>query len=391
MSKLHAQLALFGAIDEEVTNAKIRLKEGSTGAAAARDCEVIELASKFLPGTAGFGQNRWYPELTEYLRRPELRTDPVSSGGPSFPELGDAIQEISDTSNEPNDHDPAMARASYAAIVLRKIFDLTSNLPAPHPDVLSLLNTTLISWTEEGFGEPIANELIGRIAEIEDRPKWLLVAGDVVGSAFANAGLPCFGGLKKVHGRYHAFITTDDLEEKLSVADLAKVIEPINWDDLCTFFCKMTEQTTNKFTTPGGASRLLESISGECNEYRLNTALVFWKAKQADGSIYLNYDLDQHRDQDNLLVEVDSGYILVTPIVPGQSPGVRFRTSKLERVDGLSPTATAALACLMGWGTFAKEMFAGKASEYAGQANPPPPIQPFRRSPNDSKSFTDSI
>ena len=30
---------------------------------------VIDLATRFLPGTAGFGQHGWYRELTTYLNR----------------------------------------------------------------------------------------------------------------------------------------------------------------------------------------------------------------------------------------------------------------------------------------------------------------------------------
>jgi hypothetical protein len=40
---------------------------------------------------------------------------------------------------------------------------------------------------------------------------------------------------------------------------------------------------------------------------------------------------------------------------------VRIRTSKEERVNGLSPTATAALGCLLGWSDAGKEMLAGTA------------------------------
>ena len=35
-----------------------------------------------------------------------------------------------------------------------------------------------------------------------------------------------------------------------------------------------------------------ERVSAECKEYFMDTALVFWKAKLPDGSIYINYDLD---------------------------------------------------------------------------------------------------
>jgi hypothetical protein len=52
----------------------------------------------------------------------------------------------------------------------------------------------------------------------------------------------------------------------------------------------------------------------------------------------------------------------VTPTGKGEGgKGVRIRTSKEERVNGLSPTATAALGCLLGWSDAGKDMLAGTA------------------------------
>ena len=44
MSKLHSQLAIFGAIDQEVTEAKNRLRAGEPDTDAAKDAAVIDLA-----------------------------------------------------------------------------------------------------------------------------------------------------------------------------------------------------------------------------------------------------------------------------------------------------------------------------------------------------------
>jgi hypothetical protein len=48
---------------------------------------------------------------------------------------------------------------------------------------------------------------------------------------------------------------------------------------------------------------------------------------------------------------------------------VRIRTSKQERVQGLSPTATAALGCLLGWGTYANDLLSGTATEVLKNAS----------------------
>ena len=69
------------------------------------------------------------------------------------------------------------------------------------------------------------------------------------------------------------------------------------------------------------------------------------------------------------MVEVDNGYIWVTPL-NGTDPsqkGVRIRTSKQERVQGLSPTATAALGCLLGWGTAANDLLSGTAKAWCSK------------------------
>jgi hypothetical protein len=389
MPKLHSQLALFGAIDEEVTNAKKALRDGAAGADAETACATIDLVEKFLPGTAGFGQSEWYRELRRFLSGPALRAR-RSSRAPDFPELSRAISDLSEVENERHDRDPVLARATYAAVILAKIYRLTRIRQDDEDAILAILPTTLKSWTQADA--PIPEDALRReINDIVDRRTWLRKAGVEVSQEFAERALPCFGALKKVQGRYCAFITTETTDDELSVADVAKIVEPINWDDLLkSFFCKMTNQAT-PFDTSNGASRVSERISGECDKYHLDTALVFWKVKQLDGSIYMNYDLDSQRDLDMKLVDVDSGYISVTPMTPGQNHGVRIRTSKLERVQGLSPTATAALACLMGWGTFANEMLAGKAREFMNVPVPPPPIMPFKRSPNDKLAYTDPV
>ena len=80
----------------------------------------------------------------------------------------------------------------------------------------------------------------------------------------------------------------------------------------------------------------------------------------------MNYDIDPAgtpRRSGPGYVLVDNGYILVSPL-PEKGPtekGVRIRTSKQEHVQGLSPCATAALACLMGWADAGRDMLAGTA------------------------------
>jgi hypothetical protein len=44
----------------------------------------------------------------------------------------------------------------------------------------------------------------------------------------------------------------------------------------------------------------------------------------------------------------------------------------------------------MGWGNQAHEMLAGTARAYMKNPVPPPVFLPFRRSPNDAKTYTDA-
>jgi hypothetical protein len=376
MSKLHSQLALFGAIDQEVVDAKDRLKQGAEGDGAATDAAVIDMVEKFLPGTTRFGQHGWYAELVTYLT-----TVAAAEGSAqlNFPDLGQALNELAEGgTEEEDDRDPALARAAYAAVVLEKIY-LRTGVRTDDHQPLRILVRALRGWPQEPENDPV-EELTKRIDDISNRQEWVTQVRQAAGREFAERSLPCFGSLRKVDGQYCAYITTDSIDKTLGVKDIAKIVEPLNWNSCCKFFCKMTPQKFNG----AGWNRVIERISGECDEYYLDTALVFWKEQRPDGSIFINYDLDTDRTGDSGLVEVDSGYIWITPLQP---KGVRIRTSKLERVSGLSPTATAALACLMGWGDTGHEMLAGTARKYMNDPTQPPGMKPFRRSPNDQYGY----
>jgi hypothetical protein len=393
MSKLQSQLALFGAIDQEVVDAKTRLREGATGAEADTASAILDLVGRFIPGATRFGQSGWYQELQVLVTNTARTQRSVASTGDSdrsdappaepyiFPAVRDALDDLAEGDDENTDdenHDPVLARATFAAAVLDKIYGLTGERDSIAP--LRILDRTLAGWTFES-SQDLADKLKAQINFIDNRDEWVRTVAMIVGPAFAQASKPCFGALRKVDGRYCAYITTDDTADDLTVADVAKIVDPINWHNCCSFFCQMRNQNP-KFTD--GWSRLVERISGECEKYYLDTALVFWKQQLPDGSIYINYDLDTNRANDSMYVEVDSGYIWVSPLQPS---GVRIRTSKLERVNGLSPTATAALACLMGWGTTGAEMLGGTARKRMKDPNAKPVMVPLTLSPDNSVDY----
>ena len=60
---------------------------------------------------------------------------------------------------------------------------------------------------------------------------------------------------------------------------------------------------------------------------------------------------------------------------------MRILTSKQERVQGLSPTATSALGCLLGWGDAAYELLAGTARMVLDGKIPNVKLKKFRTTP----------
>ena len=211
---------------------------------------------------------------------------------------------------------------------------------------------------------------VGRLEEMVDRDSFVRIAGEQISPHFAERAKPCFGTLEDSGGEYCSTLYTDSEDDDLTVDDIKTIIHPLNWDLCCpSFFHKMTQQTPGEFTADGWY-RIIESISAEPDEYLLQTALVFSleERKDKDGNdagIIINYKLDTNRSGEDFsagIVEIDNGYLWVTPTHKGPGgTGVRIRTSKEERVNGLSPTATAALGCLLGWSDAGKEMLAGTA------------------------------
>ena len=84
MSILHSQLAIYGAIDELV----IEARKGDRGTA---DQKLLTAAAKLLPNSTGFGEAGWYRELEGFFNKVLLRTStPVV-----FPSLSLATDELS--------------------------------------------------------------------------------------------------------------------------------------------------------------------------------------------------------------------------------------------------------------------------------------------------------
>ena len=420
LNLLQSQLAFYGAIDDAVVHAQQGGGENSD--------QVLSTVEAMLPGTTGFGQAGWYRELEDFANRPGVRTSDVPV---TFPSLTDSLaylaaptaasrEQVAVAAFQGNlnpereklaehvsgsyfpDGDPVLARCAYAAMVLEQITQLgglppilTSQQDAPTQIMANAINAWGGSTKKLTDHAVKSNKRVQRLltqaGAVHSRDDWHSLAAKEVSKKFADQSLPCFGTLVDVNGQYCSTIYTDATDDTLSVDDIEKIIDPTNWSLCCKFFCNVAAQAPPY--TPRGWSRILETIGPDCSEWCLKTALVFYYGSDSNnGSIFVNYDLDPNRQDDSGIVEVDNGYIWITPkdgTDPSQS-GVQIRTSKQERVQGLSPTATSALGCLLGWGDAAYELLGGTAKKILDgtiSAN----LQPFLETPPAGyESQTDS-
>ena len=380
---LQSQLAFFGAVD----NAVLYAQRGN----GPHPGSVLRAVGSLLPGTTGFGAAGWYGELEDFANRADVRTDD-SRSRVRFPTVTEALRDLQsravqlqptvtagirgtrESGEDPFDptHEPALARSAYAAMILAKIARLRGLPPElgisrtmPERILASAISlwqgSTIRMTAQRAASDPITQGLLNQLDEIDSPQSWQRLAAANVDPLFAQQSVPCSGKLDNVDGQYISTLYTDATDSTLKVGDITKIIDPRNWTLSCKFFCEVVAQKPSY--TRRGWSRILETISPEPEKWCLKTALVFYYAHDGDGGIFLNYDLDPHRQNDSGIVEVDKGYIWITPT--NGSPrknGVRIRTSKQERVQGLSPTATSALGCLLGWGDAAYKLLTGAAT-----------------------------
>jgi hypothetical protein len=408
LNLLQSQLSFYGAIDEAVLFAK----EGGGDNPDA----VLRIVGTLLPNTTGFGQAGWYDELHDFANRHDVR-NPELRAPVAFPSVEQSLQYLqastpdrrmrlataaleAEPRTDPSGplrtpaalpervadtaytsyHDPVLARSAYAAMVLARIDDLGGmpprlaaipNLPAQimAPAVLFWAGTPQLFDPGNPTSDQTVRQLLNEAKRVESRTQWHSFAAKKVNQQFADQSLPCFGTLEDFGGQYCSTLYTNTTDDDLSVDDIEKILDPRNWKLYAKFFCDVNAQ--NPPDTACGLARILETIGPECAEWHMKTALLFFYGSDGNGGIFLNYDLDPDRQDDSGMVEVDNGYIWVTPLNgtdPSQN-GVRIRTSKQERVQGLSPTATAALGCLLGWGTAADDLLSGTAAEVLGNAS----------------------
>ncbi|WP_319457902.1 MULTISPECIES: hypothetical protein [unclassified Mycobacterium] len=398
MSKLHAQMALLGTIDEVVRHAT--------------NGDTVKLVEAFLPGTTGIGQQGWYRELKHFLSRDELfprdeNGDVVRREGPViFPTYAQAINELA-AAPSPDElpASPAVrSRSMFAATILSIASEYEGGRlplegvdPASEgaPDALDALIPTIaprvkestvptrgLDKSSDSSGDP-AQDLKISLRDVRSRADYLSYVNSVARArdVFVDPDTKdvlsrpavCTGSLRKLEGKFCTVLTTS-WDTPFRLSQIAKIIDPHNWPDMCDFFVSMSEQDPIQPDRTRGWTRLLESVSGDETQWQMRTALRFWNgiAPPGDG-IFVNYDLDDPpRVKDCGLLEVDAGYLWASPISgTGPDPVVKIRTAKQVRIRGVSPTATAALACGFGWGDAMSQMFS------SGVEHPPHDPTPF--------------
>ncbi|MDT5368557.1 MAG: hypothetical protein QOC62_2988 [Mycobacterium sp.] len=295
MSKLHSVLVVFGAIDDIV--------DGS------QDARILQVAQEWLPNAGGLGQSGWYAEIKSMAKV----LTPAGEDAVTFPTLQDAVGSLLGAqAGVPADNDTLsrhdLDRLSYAANVL-------------------------IELKKAGARVDVADSDLEALRDLSQTPR-----------------RPCEGVLRNVNGQFCTVITTRQDDVDVSVDDIKKVLDPLNWPKYCSFFKSMKDlgRDSNRWT------RVLEEVG---TDFSLGTTLKFWKGELEDGSIFVNYDLDDHRstaDGDDGWVLVDNGYIMVARTADNH---VDIFTSKEIAIPGLSPTATAVLACQLGWAEVGDHLF----------------------------------
>jgi hypothetical protein len=350
-------LALYGAISEGLEQLDDPSRIGENVAV-----EKIRAAVRVLVSNVGItgsaGERGWYGELLRYFDDHRTSTE-VRVTSPPLDEVHDDLDNLRD------DEQPLAptwtARAIEAALVLDT---MTQEGVGPGVGLDPFLNKVLTvaptprEGTNPGLilgeteADALANVLYGTTIYTRIHLGELLLAGGV-SSAVATNGL--YSRLRKVKGEYCCVVSSETSWSDIAYLDLFNVVNPVNWDDFYEeFFCKMAYQGDNA----AGWARVREEVSGNCDRYRLRTALKFWSDGDAAG-FFINYDLDEDPVPvgslpTDPLVLVDNGYIWATPQPGG---GVLVRTSKQLLISGMSATALTNMAATLGWATNASDMF----------------------------------
>ncbi|HEX5145112.1 MAG TPA: hypothetical protein VFW21_14705 [Mycobacterium sp.] len=323
MPNLEAALVVYGAIDE--------IARTST------DPAILKLIEKRSPGSTRIAQRGWY---TEYRKLSGGKLPAITVEG-----VNAALAMLTNVDVATSATPDGTRLTTYDIARLAKAVDLLAEIR----------KTADAAEAKNGAGYP-------RIALLDFDDAALGAVQRRIGALnAADSFSKCTSYVREVNGEYCTVLLTESTAEDIGVDALKPVLNPENWPMCSSFFTAMTPQPGTEQTE--GWLPIEEVIgTGTGGGLTLRTPLRFWMGELPDGQgIFVNYDLDYERfdSADNSrLVVVDNGYVVATPLdreKPKQ--GVRLHTSKELAIRGVSPTATANLACRLGWGDAGEKMF----------------------------------
>ncbi|AQA01679.1 hypothetical protein BVC93_03690 [Mycobacterium sp. MS1601] len=311
-------MVVYGKVDDAV--------------AKTRDKAVIERLPDEFKQSRAFADRGWYTQVEQVAQ---------ANNGASFKQLDDALADLTSVglanATTPDDD-------NLTAYDLRRLYYFTGILE-------TLKSANLIQFDS--------------------------VKLEAVKAAIRATGSPDFDkppsisktSVREVNGEYATVLLTSSYSASISVEQLKRVLYPVNWPKVSSFFIEMTSIPTLTHDSHGWL-QLVEVIGTGANAgFQLRTPLKFWMGEH-NGTAFVNYDMVETPaafiDSDRLVV-VDNGYIVAVPDNPSDpsAPGVRLHTSKELLIRGMSPTAAANLADRLGWADAGENMF----FEAAGRAD----------------------
>lgn len=354
MATLHSLLALYGALDDAVV--------------ALDDPNVTETVEAFLPGTTGPGRQGWFADVRRFVR--QLSVDPDQT---EFPSRTAALREFGEMrSNTETQEDVGIGPVETARLlyVLAAHWQLTGRAEEERELFANAMSVAVPGPTglESDSGGQALLDLFG--SELQGRESFAEVIERAANEELVSQELLLYVRNATIEtdirrdacGEY-AVLKCTYFRDQLPLNNVKRVVDPLNWNRCCPFFCDMTPipKTPDSY----GWSRVLESISTLCGVvpgYRLKTAIKYWKGERYRGA-FVNYDIDDDRASttDDGFTLVDRGYISFEE----EGHGVRVRTLKEVKFAGVPALATIMFALIGGYAAIGENMLVGCA------VNPP--------------------
>lgn len=368
MATLHSLLALYGALDDAVV--------------ALDDPSVTQKVEAFLPDTTGPGRQGWFSDIRQFVRR--LSVDPDQT---EFPSRREALREFAEmrsnvaVQEEVGIGPVEMARLLY---VIGAHWQLSSKTDEEQELFASALSVAVPGETGS-VSESGGQQLLDLFdTDLQGRPSFEGVIAAAVEQDLVSAAVLSY--VRSVEFSYrvrrdacgeYAVLNVSYFRDRLTVDKVKKVVDPLNWDNCCPFFCDMSP--IPKSPDSYGWSRVLESISTLCGVspgYQLRTAIKYWKGEKGDGA-FVNYDIDDNRasTKDDGFTRLDRGYISFEK----EERGVRIRTLKEVKFAGVPPLATIMFAVIGGYASIGENMLIDCA------LNPPSGLVDFTPSVSTGK------